>query len=152
MQSDIKSQYARLTSVVRQLDELYHEAAEKMGLSDSASMIMYGLCEAARPCTQKELCDRWGLNKQTVNSAVKKLSEQGILKITPSSYSLREKLIYFTEKGELFASETVAKIMRAERTAFEKFSEEEREAALALSEKQLRFMREEFSKLDGENK
>ena len=58
MQSDIKSQYARLTSVVRQLDELYHEAAEKMGLSDSASMIMYGLCEAARPCIQKELCDR----------------------------------------------------------------------------------------------
>ena len=42
--------------------------------------------------------------------------------------------------------------MEAERTAIEKLSEDEREAALALSEKQLRFMREEFSKLGGENK
>ncbi|MGN0628633.1 MAG: MarR family winged helix-turn-helix transcriptional regulator [Oscillospiraceae bacterium] len=152
MEQEINSQYARLISIGHQIDELYHAAAERMGLSDSAFTIMYGLYEAGRPCTQKEICERWGLNKQTVNSSVKKLVEQGVLRAAPSGENFREKLIFFTEKGGSLADRTVAKIMDAERAAFEKFSEEERQAAVALSEKQLRFMREEFSEFIGEIK
>ena len=136
----------------RKGDEIYHSAVKAFDISDGAFWVLYTLRDIGPQPTQRDVYKSTCMPKQTVNSAVKKLSEQGILKITPSSYNLREKLISFTEKGELFASKTVAKLMEAERTAFEKFSEEEREASLALSEKQLRFMREEFSKLDGENK
>ncbi len=152
LNQEIKDQYTKFISINYKIEELYHVVAEKMEFSDSAFKVMYGLCEAAHPCTQKEICERWSLNKQTVNSSIKKLVEQGVLKITPSENNFREKLVSFTEKAELTTKKTVFKIMEAEQAAFEKFTERERETAITLSEKQFGFMKDEFSKLVGEIK
>lgn len=149
MEQKISSQYARLIFIGHQIDEIYHTAAERMGLSDSAFTIMYGLYETGRPCTQKEICERWGLNKQTVNSSVKKLVNQGVVMVSPSGENFREKLISFTEKGAALAKGTVARAMEAELAVFERFTEEERRAAVALSEKQLRLLKEELSEFTG---
>ncbi len=152
MKKEMENQYARFISVYRGIDGLYSTAAERMDLSGSAFDIIYGIYEEARPCTQKEICEKWSLSKQTVNSSVKKLVERGILEVTPSEENFREKLIFFTGEGEIIAKNTVAKIMEAERAAFEKLTEDERKNTICLSEKQFGYMKKEFSKVIGEIK
>ena len=70
-------------------------------------MIIWSLFDFGRPCTQKEICRDWLVNKQTINSAAKKLSEEGIIDIAPSPENLREKLLVFTEKGKFLAMLTL---------------------------------------------
>ena len=115
-------------------------------------MIIWTLYDFGRPCTQKEICDDWYENKQTINSAAKKLAEEGIIDIAPSPENFREKLLVFTEKGKFLAMRTVRKLIEAEKNAFFRLSEEEQAEAIRISQKHYEILKEEFSKIKGENK
>lgn len=132
------------------MEELYRKAAEKIGLSYSAYAIFYGLYSKKCPATQKELCEEWGINKQTINSSVKKMVSEGLLEVNPSPENSREKLVSFTENGKKFAENRLEKLIEAEQNAFLGFTEEEQEAAVKLSEKAVALYRKEFSKLIGD--
>ena len=58
---------------------LYHAAAVQFGLSDTAFWILYALYSSAVPLTQVQMCAEWCLPKQTLNSAVRSMVEQGLL-------------------------------------------------------------------------
>ena len=47
--------YNLLTS---EIDEAYHNASLKLGLSDSAMMILYALCSRENPCPLLEIAKR----------------------------------------------------------------------------------------------
>ena len=134
----------------RKVDEEYESMINYFGLSRSSMMIMWTLSFLGRPCTQKEICDDWFENKQTINSAAKKLLEEGIIDIAPSPENLREKLLSFTEKGKFLAMRTVGRIIEAERNAFESLSEEEQSEAIRISEKHYEILKNEFHKIKGE--
>ena len=68
--------YNLLTS---EIDEAYHNASLKLGLSDSAMMILYALCSRENPCPLLEIAKLTGISRQTIHSAIKKLEAQGIL-------------------------------------------------------------------------
>ena len=68
--------YNLLTS---EIDEAYHNAALKLGLSDSAMVILYTLCSRENPCPLLEIARLTGISRQTIHSAIKKLEAQGIL-------------------------------------------------------------------------
>ena len=42
----------------REMDGLYHELCVKIGLSDSAFLILYSIVETEGKCSQKEIADR----------------------------------------------------------------------------------------------
>ena len=69
-----------LNQLYKQMDGIYHRYARRLGLSDTAFWILYCLGEASAPLTQRELCDSWAYPPQTVNSALKGLERQGLLK------------------------------------------------------------------------
>ena len=133
-------------------DEIYDNAISEFGFSNGVMMIIWTLCEFKRPCTQKEICDFWHESKQTINSAVKKLLEEGIIDIAVSPENQREKLITFTEKGKFLAMRTVEKMMDAEKNAFGRLSEEEQSEFIRINKKHNEFLKEEFVKIKGENK
>ena len=114
-------------------------------------MIIWSLFDFGRPCTQKEICRDWLVNKQTINSAAKKLSEEGIIDIAPSPENLREKLLVFTEKGKFLAMRTAGKLVAAEKNAFSRLSEEEQAESIRISLKHYEILKEEFAKIKGEN-
>ena len=134
----------------RKTDEEYGAIINHFGLSGSSMMILWTLSLRERPCTQKEICDEWFENKQTINSAVKRLIAEGIIDIAPSAENSREKLLSFTEKGRFLAMRTVGRIIEAERTAFESLSEEEQAEAIRISEKHYEILKREFKKIKGE--
>lgn len=121
-------------------------------MAKSQMMIIWTLWDFGKPCTQKEICEDWYENKQTINSAAKKLIEEGYIDITPSPDNFREKLLMLTEKGKFRAMRTVEKMVLAEKNAFAGLSEEEQNEFIRIYKKYYEMLKEEFSKIKGETK
>ena len=63
----------------KELNDLYHDVALKMGISDSAFSIFYILYTLGDGCLQKDICYEIFANKQTVNSSIRKLEKDGYI-------------------------------------------------------------------------
>lgn len=145
------SNYDIYESIRRKTNDEYEAALGGFSFPKSAMMIIWSLYFFGRPCTQKEICSDWLINKQTINSAAKKLIEEGYIDIAPSPENSREKLLVFTEKGKFLAARTVEKLIEAERRAFERLCEEEQREAIRITRKHYEILKEEFSKIKGEH-
>lgn len=66
-------------SLYKMIDDVYHEIALSMHLTDSAFLILYCLLELGDGCSQKDICKLYSISKQTVNSSVKSLEDKGFL-------------------------------------------------------------------------
>ena len=94
----------------------YHEAALRLHLSDSEMDILYVICSHEPGCYQKVLYQENGVTKSTVNSAVKKLEQEGILCLKPGEG--RNTCVFLTEKGQQLAESTVYKVIQMENEIF----------------------------------
>ena len=74
----MKNMFQQINQLARQIGGIYHEAALKMGFSDSELWILYALSVSTAGCRQTELCQSTGMTKTTVNSALKKMEEAGV--------------------------------------------------------------------------
>lgn len=147
MSDEIQNQLAELNRLYQEGSDLYYKTASALGLSDSALMILYGLCRIGKPCTQKDLCDTFYLKKQTLHSALDKLLKMGIVVTEPSPGNTRMKLIVLTEVGRQLCERTAIPFLQGELAAFSRLSAEERDALVALTRKHKAYISEEASKL-----
>lgn len=113
---------------------IYHRLAKHYGLSDTAFWILYALRESEAPLTQTEMCGILALSKQTVNSALKKLEEDGCLRLESWPEDRRNKRLYLTEKGGALAEASAGAVWDLEARAFLRLTEEERRELLRLEE------------------
>ena len=87
-------------SLYKMIDDVYHEIALSMHLTDSAFLILYCLLELGDGCSQKDICKLYSISKQTVNSSVKSLEDKGVL-IRKAGVG-RDIHLFFTEFGRDF--------------------------------------------------
>lgn len=106
MKSDIKEavmncesarKYAYLSA---EITSLYHEAAVKIGVSDTVLDILYVLCEQEGQCLQSDIFRLTGISRQTINSAIRKLERDGLAYLKQGEG--RNTLVCLTEKGRDF--------------------------------------------------
>lgn len=112
---------------------LYHQASLKLGITDSVSIVLYTIYDTEEACLLSDVYKKSGISKQTVNSAIRGLENDGILYL--EKYNGRAKKIILTEKGKKYVDNTVAKIYKAELEAFESWSAEEINTYIGLMEK-----------------
>lgn len=117
----------------REMEGLYHELCVKIGLSDSAFLILYSIVEIGGNCSQREIADRYCISRKTVNSSVKKLEAEGY--VTLESGEGRDKYIILTERGEQMAREKIFPVMEVEDSAFLEMEPDERRELLRLNAK-----------------
>lgn len=122
---------------------LYHRLARACGLPDCAFWLLYTLRSEEAPLTQTQLSEQLSLPKQTVNSALKKLVEEGVLRLEAADGNLKNKRVCLTEAGEAFLRRTVDRVFGVESAAAARLTEEERSALVALSQKLLDAFRAE---------
>lgn len=134
----------RFNYLAGETSALYHEASLKMELSDSACQVLYALCCEGK-CGISDVCRLMGLSKQTVNSALRKLEIEELVKL--EALDGKQKLISLTSKGSRFVKKTVVRLIEAENRVFNGWSEEERSEYLRLTEKYLDEFRQEVNKL-----
>lgn len=146
MQEQITQQLASLNQNDKILNELYHNYAASVRLSDTAFWIFYIAWTQGDGCTQKELCEAWAYSRQTVNTALKNLEKQGYIKLAFTEGNRKSKQILFTGRGKEFARKIILPLLEAERVSFGLLSEQERNDLILLSQKRTEFLKREIAK------
>lgn len=145
MIKNINSEMKRFNYLMTEIDAAYHEAALKLGLSDSAMMILYTICNNGNECMLHDIIRLSGISKQTVNSALRKLENDGIVFTQPAGG--RAKKLCLTEKGIPVAKDTVYKIIEIENKIFGSWKRQELDMYIGLTQSYLNSFREEIKKL-----
>ena len=129
----MKVKLKEFNSISGTIDSIYHEAALKMGMSDSERDILYVLCDHGSGCNQSALYKETGMTRSTVNSAIRKLEKAGILYLTPGKG--RNTCVVLTEKGEKYITETVGKLIEIENKIYTSWTQEERNLFIQLNQR-----------------
>lgn len=112
--------------IFKEYNNLYRDAAARLGLSNSEFDILYAICELGDGCRQKDICQTTCIPKQTIHSAIRGLEKNGYLRV--SSGKGRTMLIYLTETGEKLIRRTMFPMVEIENEAFPKLTEKEYKA------------------------
>lgn len=135
MEENIENELKRFNYLTNEIDAAYHEAALKLGLSDSAMLILYAICNSGEECLLSDITKLSGISKQTLNSALRKLESEGIVYL--EIFSGKKKRICLTEKGKLLVENTVLQVIKIENDIFDSWTKEERRSYIALTERYL---------------
>lgn len=123
----------------KEMDDMYHDIAIRLGLSDSAFNILYTICALGDGCLQKDICNATYISKQTVNSSIKKLEQAHILTLT--SGKGRDMHLHLTEAGKELVTEKIFPVIEMENRTFSELPSKERQLLLDLTEKYVRQLR-----------
>lgn len=133
----------RFNLLMSEIDSAYHQAAQRLGLSDSAMMILYTLCSGDGECMLSDITACVG--KQTVNSALRKLEADGM--VTAEQAGGRKKKLRLTESGRALAENTVSCLIRIENEIFDEWSAEDKAAYIELTRQYLAMFKEKMKEL-----
>lgn len=145
MGPSVSKEMHRYNHLVSELDAVYHEISLKLGLSDSAMIILYTLCDNGGSCLLQKICRCSGLSKQTVNSALRKLESEGALYLEPAGS--KSKNVCLTQAGRLLAERTALRLIRAENELVAAWPQEDVQRYLELTERFLQDLREKAKEL-----
>lgn len=101
----------------KQFDAMYRDAAKSFGLSDCSMWALYYLCLSKEPLTQQDLIEKMMFPKQTINSAVMSLSNNGLVELEMIPGTRNKKKIILTEKGMNAIDRSVRRMRDAEEKA-----------------------------------
>ena len=141
----LNQEIKRISHLLTETDASYHDAALKLGLSDSALKILYTICENGEECLLSDIIHLSGVRKQTINSALRKLEDEGIVFLKPAG--VRTKKVCLTDKGKETVKDTVLKVMAIENKIFGSWERHELDMYIELTQRYLTALREEIKEL-----
>lgn len=141
--SDKYSEYGVLLDQFdKELDDIYHDYALRHGLSDAALWILYVIHDSETCVTQADICNGWFFSRQTINTALKGLVQQGILKLDAVPGNRKSKHVTLTSQGQAAAQRIVAPLKQAENQVFASFSDAENQLFVEMAGKRCSLLRE----------
>lgn len=93
-------------------------------------VILYALLTEDRPLTQSEIARFLFRSRQTINSSLRRMQQQGLLELLPGDG--RKKQILLTQRGKEITGQYVTPVFQMELRALAEFSPEERECFARL--------------------
>ena len=144
---EIRDVIFRIERERKEQNAIYHAAAAKFGLTDTALWVFYCLSELDEGLTQQDLCRRGCYAKQTINTAIAGLAKDGFVELVPVPGTRNHKKIHLTPKGRALAERTARPLKAAEEKAYGRLSEAELSAYLETIGKLNEYLREETEKL-----
>lgn len=132
MKADCGEMMYRINCLAREPDSV-HQAALKMGMSDSVMFVMYIVYQGKGRCLLHDIRKNTGISKQTLNSALRKLEKDGIIFLEQSGG--KTKTVCFTVKGRDYAANTVGRLFDAESSVFMHWTQEEIDSYMHLTAK-----------------
>lgn len=126
-------QLKRINCLANELDLLYHQAARKLGVSDSVLCILYMIHEKGDGCLLRDICSESSISKQTINSALRNLEKEEILYLEQDKG--KNKRICLTKKGKVYTAHTAVRLFEAEASALADWPEEDLSDYLRLMKK-----------------
>lgn len=144
--SKISASLLEYNGIIKENDEIYRCAAKASGMSDCAFWILYILRTEEEVFTQSGICNALYQPKQTVNSALKKLEQDGCIRLTEME-DRRSKQVHLTEKGRDLAGRTVDRVVAVEMESLSGLTQEEQETFIGLFHKYTDLLKDNMRKL-----
>ncbi|MDO5377838.1 MAG: MarR family transcriptional regulator [Clostridia bacterium] len=135
----------RFNHLYSEIESLYHEAAQRLGLSDSAMQILYAVRTEKRPCSMSDIARLTGISKQTLHSSIRNLERNGILCLQRGAG--RSAALHLTPEGERLVQARVDPLLSAEADIYRSWSEQETEAFFSLLSKYRAALKERIETL-----
>ena len=132
--NDIQSQINCFDNSITAWNAYYEEYAKSVGLSYTGLAILCAVYDMEN-CTQKMICEKCFLPKQSVNSVITMFYKQGWVTLEEQPEDRRNKTISFTKAGKVYAEGVLSRVREAERIAMESLSDEQRKALVELTHK-----------------
>lgn len=126
------------------LEIIYEDYARKIGVSYNSLYILNTIFENEN-CTQKQICEKTLLPKQTVNNVISAFYKSGYIELCELPENRRIKTIKLTEKGEEYTKPLVMRIDKASHLAMEALTEEEQDTLLKLINKYVSTFKKEMN-------
>ena len=141
----LSAQIHRINTLTAESDFLYHQAALKLGVSDSMLRVLYTILDQGDGCPLADVCRQSALSKQTVNSVIRQLESAGMLTLAP--YRGNAKKVMLTPQGQAYAQQTAGRLYDAEVRVYSDWSEDEVQHNLLLMQKYNSGLRAQLDKL-----
>ena len=135
----MSSYLCEFNRIFKEFNDIYHEVASRLGLSNSAFDIFYAIC------LQRDICKTTYIPKQTVNSSIRNLEREGYLTLVHGKG--RNMHIYLTERGKDMLKNVIYPVIEVENDSFKGLADEESELLLRLLEKYNVELKHRFEKL-----
>lgn len=113
------------------LTTIYEDYARKSGVSYNSLYILNAI-QQIENCTQKQICEKTLLPKQTVNNVVTGFFKSGYVELRELPENRRIKTIHLTEQGRKYADMLIPHIHHADKLAMESLTEEQQDTLLHL--------------------
>ena len=110
---------------------IYEDYARKVGVSYNTLYILNAILRTEN-CTQKQICEKTLLPKQTVNNVVTSFYKSGYVELREMPKNRRIKTIHLTEKGKQYADELIPHIHQADSKAMSALTEQQQDTLLEL--------------------
>ena len=144
---NIRETINRVESKQKEWKSIYHQVAAKFGISATTLWVLYYISEHDEDLTQQDLCRQGFYPKQTINTAVTGLANDGLIELIPIPGTRNRKKLHLTPKGYEFALRTAIPLKAAEENAYGRLSEDELQAYLSALCKLNAYLKEETEKL-----
>ena len=102
---------------------LYAAWSKRHGISYHELLVLYTIRDQGF-CTQKQICDRYLLPRQTMNHVVLDLRRRGLLTQCPEKSTGREKAFVLSPQGTAYAAPLLEELDRMEMQAIDTFGPE----------------------------
>lgn len=110
-------------SLLRCANGLNRERAKFYGLNDLETIILIHIGHMKNP-SQKDISQKLGAPKQTVNNIIKSLEEDGQIELNQDENDKRIRILKLTKKGEKNRNDRMKPIVESNRRIYEKLGEE----------------------------
>ena len=128
---DIESKTRIFCSAWQSLNVIYQDYARKAGVSYNSLYILNAIFYTEN-CTQKLICEKTLLPKQTVNNVITSFLKNGYIELREFPENRRIKTIHLTKKGLEYAETLIPHIHEADCKAMSALSEEQQDMLLEL--------------------
>lgn len=136
----------KYNQIMSETEALFHLASQKMGLSNSAMQILYTVCDYGGRCYLSEISRINAISRQTVNSSIRRLEKDGIVKLEKGEG--RRLYVCLTPSGREFANERVMPLLNAESELLAEWSEQDVCELIRLTERYRSDLENKIADLD----
>ena len=130
---DSREFFYNFGKIIYRIDGYYSEFAKKENVKANLLWIMYALSDN-KPHTQKEICNEWDLPLTTINTIIKDLEKQKLVKLLKIGGKKREMNITLTKEGQNFSDRLLVKLFDLEKQVFTKIEKNADNLILELEE------------------
>lgn len=125
MQEEIKEQLEKYYDFWFTLNDIYEKWAKQQGLTFNSLFTLFVIDEYPN-CTQKLICEKILLPKQTVNTILTAFEKKGYIKKEEAKEDKRNKYIILSQEGKKWAQDILSNLYAAEKGALENMSSQHR--------------------------